>query len=141
MRYFIASPIVLFILCLFLFGGTFRSGDSEGTLATGNMNTSSSANCVDVSRLDYVGLQFQHSSINAVDATLSILGSVRADASAAADYDTYPSSSQSITVSSAGSKWWDIATRSLGKVCVAYVKGSVSSGTYTIYFRKEVPGR
>jgi len=141
MKYFLVSPIVLFIFCLLLFSGTFRPGDSEGTLGTGNMSASSSSNCVDVSRLEYIGLQFQHTNIDAVDGTLKIIASVRANASVAADYDDYPSSSQNINVSAAGSYWWDIHTRSLGKVCVSYSKGSNTTGTYTIYFRKEVPGR
>ena len=130
--------LAILVTVTLVYAGTFNPGDSEGTLGTGNMDTTADT-CVDVSTLQYIGLQFQHTGADAVDATLDIKGSVRANASAAADYDTYPDASQSITVSAAGSKWWDIDTRSLGKLCVVYTSGSNTSGTYIIYFRKEVP--
>jgi len=130
----------LIVLISLIYSGTFNPGDSEGTLGTGDMDTASSLDhCVDVSRLAYIGLQFQHGVVSGAGATLAINGSVRADASAAEDYDTYPSSSQTITGTAAASYWWDIDTRSLGNVCVVYSKGTMASGTYTIYYRKEVP--
>lgn len=134
----IFGSIALVLFCFTIYSGTFNPGDTEGTLDTGSMDTSDS-HCVDVSTLDKISLQFEHTITDYPDFALALKASTRADASAAADYDSYPSSFQTITTSAAGSYWWAVDTKALGQICVVYTKGSNSIGTYTVYYRKEVP--
>ena len=130
---------VIFLITIILsYAGTFNPGDSEGILTTGSMDTSAN-HCVDVSTLDKISLQFQHTTTDATDHALALKASTRAAASATTDFDTYPDSSQTITVSSAGAFWWAVDTKALGKICVVYTTGSNTTGTYTVYYRKEVP--
>lgn len=128
----------LIVLISLIYSGTFNPGDSEGTLDTGVMATSAS-HCVDVSRLEKISLQFHHATTDADDFGLKLTASTRADASAAADYDDYPDSSQTVSGTAARSYWWAVDTRAIGKICVVYTKGSNTSGAYTVYYRKEVP--
>ena len=113
----------------------FKLGDVEGTLATAQAMSADRNHDIDVSNYEYVGIGIIWTGANQTDGTATIYGSIL---STGTDFDTYPNSAQNLNAA-AGVRWWDIHTRSLGQIRIAFGHGTASAGTYSIVYRKEMP--
>lgn len=114
-------------------GQRFSSLDKETTEASSQAMSSNHNHDITVSQWDKTAIQIVWTTADAADATVKLQASVDGT-----NFEDWSGSTYTIATA-AGNHWWSVETHALRTLRVVYSKGSNTTGTYTLYSRKEIP--
>jgi hypothetical protein len=116
-------------------GTNFNAADTRIAIdASIAMNADSNGTAVDVGAREYCLFSIRWTGASGVTATAAI----EVSDNGTDGWEQYPGSLSTLA-SAAGAHHWDVWTRAIPFVRIAYLKGSNTTGTFDTFVRHEVP--